>query len=267
MPIAEIDLKVYKSNNVNSDGGAIVSSLVVTNRIGKNGQFFVDAADESGDNNGTGAALFPTVTGDQAASGIDIYRKVYYRNEHATNTWQKVINWLTDQITILSADRVFIGIGVNNADDADGAQGNMTAWGASAVVALVSDGVDTRTATIIGEDASGDYQTENVNLNGATEVLSVNSYTKVKLVYVGALDAARTITIKQGTGGTTRGTIGPNKKVSFLFEQPTTKAGGLKVSDITVNGNFPLWMKVQIPGGAPAGTYDFTAKAEGDTVA
>jgi len=106
------------------------------------------------------------VTGDQAAAGITIYRKIFRRNEHATLTWLSVKTWISQQVTIAGADRFFIGIGIDNAADDDPAQGNMVALSANSVIAAVSDsGTDARTLTIVGKDANGAYQTETLTLN------------------------------------------------------------------------------------------------------
>ncbi len=258
MPIVSNDLKEYKSSASQSSGGAISGTLVTDNV----------------DNN-----LFTDITGDEAAAGGTEYRKIFRKNEHGSLTWQNVISWILSQPTNAALS---FGFGIDHADDADGAQGNMTNFSAAAVVALVSDGADTRQATIVGEDSTGARQTENVTLNGTTEVLSSGTYAKVYAVYLASLDASRTVTVKQGSGGTTRGTIGTNKKICFLWlgkkasgsiidaegGNAPDKASGMEHGNIAAAGNFGLWYRLGWLAGAGAVTANSTqVKSEGDTAA
>lgn len=89
---------------------------------------------------------------------------------------------------------------------------SFTQMGANAQIALVSDGADTRQVTLTGRNAAGAVITENVNLNGAVEVLSVNTYERLHAVDAASADGARTVTVKQGSGGSTLGTIPPNER-------------------------------------------------------
>ena len=259
MPIVSADLKEYKSSATNSDGAGISATEVVDNT----------------DNN-----LFTDITGDEATAGGTEYRKIFRKNTHATLTWQNIVSWLLSQPT---NSALSFGFGLDHADDADGAQGNMTAFGANAVVAVVSDGADTRQLTVVGEDASGNRQTETLTLNGATEVVGSLTFSKVYAVYANSLSASRTVTIKQGSGGTARGTIGTNKKICFLWfgkrysggslvnaegGDMASKATGLKSGDVAPAGNFGLWYRITWPAGAGAVTATTTqVKSEGDTAA
>lgn len=258
MPIVSNDLKEYKSSASQSSGGAI-SGTEVTDNV---------------DNN-----LFTDITGDEAAAGGTEYRKIFRKNEHGSLTWQNVISWILSQPTNAALS---FGFGIDHADDADGAQGNMTNFSAGALVALVSDGADTRQATIVGEDNTGARQTENVTLNGTTEVLSSGTYAKVYAVYLSALDASRTVTVKQGSGGTARGTIGNSKKICFLWfgkkasgsiidaegGNAPDKASGMEHGNIAAAGNFGLWYRLGWLAGAGAVTANSTqVKSEGDTAA
>jgi len=259
MPIVSADIKEYKSSATSSDGAGISATEVVDNT----------------DNN-----LFTDITGDEAVAGGTEYRKVFRKNVHATLTWQNAVSWLLSQPT---NSALSFGFGLDHADDADGGQGNMTAFGANAVVAVVSDGADTRQITIVGEDASGNRQTETLTLNGTAEVVGSLTFSKVYAVYASALSATRTVTIKQGSGGTTRGNIGTNKKISFLWfgkkysggsvinaegGDMASKATGLKSGDIAPAGNFGLWYRNTWPTGAGAVNASSTqVKSEGDTAA
>lgn len=259
MAITSSDLKEYKSNATLSDGQDISATEVVDNT----------------DNN-----LFTDITGDEAAAGGTEYRKVFRKNTHGSLTWQNVVTWLLSQPTNAALS---FGFGINHADDADGAQGNMTPFSANNVVAVVSDGSDTRQITVVGEDASGNRQQENITLNGTTEALGSLTFSKLYGAYASALSGTRTVTIKQGSGGTTRGTIAPNKKISFLWfgkkytgaslgnaegGDMASKAAGMKSGDIAAGSNFGLWYRLTWPTSAGAVTANSTqVKSEGDTAA
>src|SRR3990167_1306583 len=120
MAIVSADLKEYESNSANSDGGEITAVEVVDNV----------------DNN-----LFTDITGDEAAAGGTEYRKSFRKDTHGSLSWQNVVTWLQSQPTNAALS---FGFGIDHADDVDGAQGNMSAFSANAVVAVVSDGADTR---------------------------------------------------------------------------------------------------------------------------
>jgi len=259
MAIVSADLKEYESNSVDSDGGEITAVEVVDNV----------------DNN-----LFTDITGDEAAAGGTEYRKSFRKNTHGSLSWQNVVTWLQSQPTNAALS---FGFGIDHADDDEGAQGNMSAFSANAVVAVVSDGADTRQVTIVGEDASGNRQTETLTLNGTTEVVGALTFSKLYGAYVASLSASRIVTIRQGSGGTTRGTIGINKKTSFIWYgrvysggspidaeggNMASKAAGMEHGDIASGGNFGLWYRLTWPAGAGAVTANSSqVKSEGDTAA
>lgn len=89
-----------------------------------------------------------------------------------------------------------------------------TQFTSNAVVALISDGTDVRVATIVGRDATGAVVTENVTLTNAVEVLSVNTYERIQSINLASSSGTRTVTVKQGSGGTTVTTI-PINEVGF----------------------------------------------------
>jgi len=94
-----------------------------------------------------------------------------------------------------------------------------TQFTAGAKLALISDGTDVRVATIVGRDATGAVLTEAVTLTNAVEVLSVNTYERIQSVNLGATSGSRTVTLKQGTGGTTIATIPINEVGIFMMFQ------------------------------------------------
>ena len=223
--------------------------------------------------------LFPDVSAAQATSGITLYRKFFRKNTSTADTWYAVVSWIAKQFQNAA---VSIGLGIDSADDADPAQGNMVPMTANAQIALVSSGADTRVVTLKGLDANGNPITQNVTLNGTTEVLSASTFSKLYLAYVDSLNASNTITIKQGSAGATLGTIGPNKKVSFLWFGKKVDANnnivdaeggdvasydtGIKIGDIAPGGYFGIWMRLMVPAGASAvGNNTTFIQSKGET--
>jgi hypothetical protein len=89
---------------------------------------------------------------------------------------------------------------------------------ANAQLALVSSGSDTRQVTITGRKTDGTYTSETVTLNGTTEVLTTNTYERLLRAEASATHASNTITIRQGSGGSTLATIPPNERgVTAMF--------------------------------------------------
>jgi hypothetical protein len=82
---------------------------------------------------------------------------------------------------------------------------------ANAVIAAVSDGADTRTLTVTGRNAAGAVVSDSGALTGATEKVLTVTFERVQKIEMGTTDAARTVTVKQGSGGTTIATIPPNE--------------------------------------------------------
>ncbi len=110
-------------------------------------------------------------------------------------------------------------------------------FGSPARVALISDGADTRVATIAYRDAAGSYLTENVTLNGASEVLSIATAERLLMVTLDGTSPNRTVTVKEGSGGTTRGSIGLNETgIAACFIGSASESG-------TVNRHEKLFWK------------------------
>ncbi len=87
---------------------------------------------------------------------------------------------------------------------------SFTQFTSAAVLSMTSSAADTRNVTIIGRVADGSYTTETKALNGTTEVLSTNTYERILSVKAASTNA-NTVTLKQGAGGTTIGTIPANE--------------------------------------------------------
>lgn len=212
--------------------------------------------------------LFPNITAAQSQSGVTLYEKFFRKNTNASISWTSPMNYIPIQVANAALS---MGFGVSNAADTDGTQGNMTAFGVTDNVQLVSDGADTRTATIVGI-SGGLAVTENVVLTGATLVNSVNTYSKVLNVSISATDAARTVTVKEKTAGTTRGTIGINKIVCWLWFGKMVSGGSVVNAeggdvpggatidstnsilylDIAAGANIPIWCRYMCAAGSAA---------------
>lgn len=82
-----------------------------------------------------------------------------------------------------------------------------TQFSVNAVVAVLSDGADTRTVTIVGRDTTGMQVTTVLTLNGTTEVVGAQIYERILSVTLSAASLTRTVTIRQGAGGSTMATI------------------------------------------------------------
>ena len=227
MPILTTDLEIYKSSNTNSQGGTISATAITDNTL----------------NN-----LFPDVTANQATTGLTDYYKVFVKNNNGSLTWGSVGFWIASNTT--SADDTWL-VGIGTASDAVGSN-ELTTFSAGAKVSLTSDGTDTRNVTVVGL-VGGVRTVETVALNGLTEVLTTNTFDSggVYLVYPASADASRTITIKQGTGGTTRGTIGPNGLSAICyFSTPVSSATALLLGNIAAGASQGLWIKRVVNAGA-----------------
>jgi hypothetical protein len=223
MSVSASDIVEYLSASAGSTGGAITGSSVTS---------------------GVANNVNPNVTDAARAAGGTDYRKTFWKNTHATDAMQLPIVYVE---VLPTNNTLSIGIGVNDSNDADSGQGNMTAFGAAAKVALISDGTDTRVATIFGLDNSGTPVPiiENVTLTGASEVLSVATFSKVWAVFLASTSGSRTVTVKQGTGGTTRGTIGISKLGCWLWvsNPGTVKTAGIALPNLAAGQSYGVWRR------------------------
>ena len=242
MSITASDIEMYKSNGTDSTGGTITATAITDATL----------------NN-----LFDDVTADEALAGATEYRKIFVKNNHGSLTWTSVIFWRSSNTTSTD-DEISLGIGTASDDAGSNA---LTTFTGAAKVALISDGTDTRNVTIIGE-VSGVRTSETVTLTSTSEVLSTNTFDsgKVYLVYPASSDASRTITIKQGTGGTTRGTIGTNKLSCINYQDPTTAGAGFQLGSIAAAASQGLWLKRVVGAAAVAlANNSGTIQVKGET--
>jgi len=219
MAIVASDIDFLKSATGTSDGGAESSNEITS---------------------GLANDLWPNISDALRTTGGTRYKKFYIKNSNGTETMVQPTVWIAEAPVGL---QVYLGRGAGSSNDATNTQGNMTAFAASAKVALISTGSDGRSATIIGLDTSGDPQQEVVTLTGTTEVLSVGTYSKVWTVYLNTTNGSNTVTVKQGAGGTTRGTIGPTLICCWLWVLATSKATGILNPDLLPSTSIPVWCK------------------------
>lgn len=106
---------------------------------------------------------------------------------------------------------------------------SFTQFTAAAKAAVISDGADVRTLTIWGRLATGVITSELLTLNGAVEVLSANTYERILRAVMTVTSGTRTVSIKQGTGGTVRGTIPINEKESRINFYNSASGSGILI--------------------------------------
>lgn len=241
MSVGDSDLQHLYSASAGSTGGAITGS---------------------GPTSGVKNDVWADVLNAARLAGGTSYIKTFFKNNHGTDDWLLPIMYIPlfpVNMTLL------IGLGVNASTDDDPLQGNMTAFGAGARVALISDGADTRVCNVWGI-VGGVATMEQVTLTGAVEVLSVATFTTVWRVDPASTSATRTVLVKQGTGGTVRGTIGPNKRGCFLWVSAGTAiASGIKLPNLAAGQSYGCWRKLSWTAGAGAVKPDeLRVKVEGD---
>lgn len=96
---------------------------------------------------------------------------------------------------------------------------------APAVIAAVSDGTDTRQFTVTGRDAAGAIVTDTPTLTSAVEVVGTQTFERILKIELASTDPSRTVTFKEGSGGATVATIGPNEQDrSGMFLQSASEA-------------------------------------------
>jgi hypothetical protein len=219
MPVESADLKWLLSASGASEGGA---------------RSAVEVADATSEN------LFPNITEAEALAGGTDYRKLFSANDDGVDSYPEHSIWLKGAPS--AGHTMSIGLGFDDGADADATAGILASFSAAAKVALVSDGADTRSCDVWGYDAAGDPLMETVVLTGAAEVLSVATFSDVLAVHT-TTSGSRTVTIKQGTGGTTRGQIAIGQAVCFRWLAATTKSTGIKLPPLATGGADGVWIR------------------------
>jgi hypothetical protein len=211
----------YLSSAGASEGGAKSATPVIDN-VDEN--YFEDISDVA-----------------RIAGGEEI-RKIFGANEDAVDALPAHSIWILIAPTPAVCE---LGLGVDSSDDADPDAAALTDFSAPAKVSLTSDGADTRTVRLRGLDGSGDPITEDVVLTGASQVLSVATFSSLYHAAADAVSASRTITIKQGSGGTTRGQIPIGQIVCFRWVSGTTsKSTGIQLPALPTGSADPIWTRV-----------------------
>lgn len=229
MAVIGSDLHWYLSASGSSAGGAR-SATEIVNAVDNN--VLADVSDAS-----------------RIAGGTQV-RKIFLRNANAVDSYLPHSIWITTQPVAAVAS---IGLGFDDADDASSAGGVLVAFTAGAKVALVSDAADTRSVDIFGL-VGGTPTKETVVLNGTSEVLSVATFdTGGPFALHTTISASRTVTVKQGTGGTARGTIAIGIVNCFRWLSAASKSAGLQVPATATGISDGIWERVVYAPAAAAG--------------
>jgi len=237
--LTDSDLVWYKSLIGSSEGGGISAVPIVT----------------ALDNN-----LWPDLNAAELLAGGTRYRKIFIANLSSADTWLKPVVWLSLPPSNMTET---IGLGVNSSDDDDASGGALTPWTASAILQAVSNGADTRTLTIYGLNGTAVPTSELITLNGTTAVNSTTTWSVVYGVFASALSGARIVTVKQGAGGTTQGTIPTNGLSLWAWIAANSKATGIQCVDVGAGTNLAIWRRqVWIPGASGVRPNDNRIKAQ-----
>ena len=183
-------------------------------------------------------SMMPAITDVERIAGGTRIKKFCVFNNHATDAYTLPGVWVTPATGVTDE----IGLGFDDGDDDDSTQGNMTALSANAVIAGISSAADTRTVTLYGLNAAGAAQSETIVLNGTTEVLGLLTFSKVYAAKVSAT-GAQTVTLKQGAGGTTRGTIGPTFKTCWLWLSAHTQGDAILTANLAAQTANCFWWR------------------------
>lgn len=99
---------------------------------------------------------------------------------------------------------------------------------ANGVVTAVSDGADTRTATVTGRNAAGAIVSEVLTLAGTTRVVGTTTFERILKIVLSAADAARLVTVTRNDNPTYTAiaTLEPNiTSTRRLFYDSASEAG------------------------------------------
>lgn len=184
------------------------------------------------------------VSANEEATDFEAFRIVDGRRDESlwkpttanAEAWIKVDRSVAKSHDMIVLDRGhnLTGFRIIQEDTSDDTRPAITQLTANSVIAAVSDGVDTRQLTIDGLDAGGAPQSEILTLNGTTEVVGLLTFSQIHLCTLSAADGARTVTVRQGAGGATRATLGPNVTatwdINFDLTIPTGASGTLSAT-------------------------------------
>lgn len=227
MSVAADELEFQSSSNGSSTGGTR-SGAEYSNA---KGAFFSNIADV-----------------DRLAGGSETKKWFLYNNAPADALISPSV-WVQFEPTYCTEE---MGLGFDDSDDDDATvQGNMTGWSTNAVAAILSDAADTRDVTIYGLDDLGDPASETLTLNGTTEVVGTQTFSVVYAAKAATSDITNTVTVRQGSGGTARGTIEPSKISCFLWLNPLSKGSGIHLDDLPSGSSYGFWDRITWPASTP----------------
>jgi hypothetical protein len=131
----------------------------------------------------------------------------------------------TDLIAYGSANRPSDDVTTTGGAIATTDRPDITQLTANALIAVISDGADTRTVTVQGRNSAGGVVSENIVLTGAVQAVGSTTFERILTITLSASDATRTVTVRQGAGGATIATIGPNETTrTAFFRQSASEA-------------------------------------------
>lgn len=226
MAVSSTDITFLKSTIGDSAGGG-ATATVITNNVKNN--------------------LWPDLSDVERAAGGTRYRKVFIANNHITDSLATPKVWIEPDAPGFVPTA--LGLGFDDTDDDTAAQGTLVALGANAQIELSSTAADTRNAMLVGLNALGVPVIESIALNGSTAVLSVGTFSKLFGVLLDSEHGTNTVTLKQGTGGATLGTIGPNLSATFLWVTANSEANALLLPNLVAGARWGIWMRQQWSAG------------------
>lgn len=228
MPVVSNDLKWFKSSSGSSEGGAMSAVEIVS---GADNNVFADVSDVA------------------ALAGGEQIRKIVLLNDNGVDTLAAHSIWIVEPT---AEGTGYIAFGFDDADDGQSNLNALTTFSAGAKVALVSDGADTRSVDVWGV-VGGVPTKETVVLTGASQVLTAATFDSGKVwACHTTISASRVITIKQGTGGTTRGSIGIGDVLCTQWLAATAQATGLLLPALPTGATDGIWEKVVYGAATPA---------------
>lgn len=124
-----------------------------------------------------------------------------------------------DLVQYLSANRPEDDVSTSGGAIATTARSLDAQFSGAAQPEVVSDNAgDSMNVTIDGRNAAGEFITETNALNGTTPVLFSSTFERILNISI-ASGPAGTVTVKEGSGGTTRHTFAPGETVAAIFFQ------------------------------------------------
>lgn len=204
--------------------------------------------------------VFPDVSNSSRLAGGVLHRKIFLANNHAIDAYAAHSIWIPVQPSRCEAR---IGLGFDDAEDDDAAAGGLTVFSGAARLALISDAADSRSVTVYGL-VGGVPTAETIVLAGAAQVLSVATFDAGSpWALHTTLSASRTITIREGAGGPTRGSIGIGAVSCFAWLAAPSKLTGLRLPALASGGEWGIWERVTWVAGALPGAQNLPLATEG----